>query len=99
MAKSIQSKSEFVAVVSKKTGYSKKETDAIVNAFLETLEETFVKGLDQAFIGFGTFSVKSRAERTGRNPKTGQEIKIPASKTVGFKTGAQLKITMNQKKQ
>ena len=98
MAESTQSKSEFVSILSQKIGYSKKEAESIVNSFLETLEETFAKGMSQAFIGFGTFSVKERSERMGRNPKTGEEIKIPAARSVSFKTGTKLKAAVNQKK-
>lgn len=97
MSESTQSKSEFISILSKKMGYSKKEAESIVNSFLETLEETFAKGMGQVFIRFGTFSVKTRSQREGRNPRTGEKVKISASKTVSFKAGTQLKAAVSQK--
>lgn len=71
---------------------------AAVNAVLEGITEGIKKGGPVQLIGFGTFSVKDRAARQGRNPLTGEKIKIKASKTVGFKAGAALKASVAAKK-
>jgi DNA-binding protein HU-beta len=70
---------------------SKAAAEKALNAVLGGIEEGIKKDCVVQLIGFGTFTVKNRAARTGRNPKTGQTIKIKASKTVGFKCGAALK--------
>ena len=85
------SKSDLVAAVADKAGLSKKDAGAAVDAVLDTVGETLAKGDSLALPGFGTFKVSDRAARTGRNPQTGAEIQIPASKSVGFKAGKTLK--------
>jgi DNA-binding protein HU-beta len=84
-------KAEFVSMVAAKAGTSKKDSEANLNAILKTIEECLVKNVDVAFIGFGTFKAIKRPERMGRNPGTGQQIKIPATTAVQFKIGAKLK--------
>lgn len=84
-------KAEFVALMAEKAGTSKKDSEANLNAALEVISESLAKGEEVSFIGFGAFKVVERKERTGRNPGTGAEIKIPASKAVSFKVGAKLK--------
>jgi DNA-binding protein HU-beta len=76
---------------------SKAAAERALNAVLESVKEGLATAGEVQIIGFGTFAVKERAERTGRNPKTGAEIKIEASKTVSFKAGAALKAVAEQK--
>ena len=84
-------KTELIAAVAEKTGLSKKDSDAAVNAVLNTIAETLKANEKVQLVGFGSFEVKVRAERLGRNPKTKEEIHIPASKTPVFKAGKVLK--------
>ena len=84
------SKKEFVDAYAKTTGETKKRAEELVNQFLETVEETLLKGDSVQFVGWGTFEVKERAARTGINPQTKKEIKIPAKNVVKFKVGKKL---------
>ena len=84
-------KTELVSVVSAKTEFSKKESAQIVDALFASIEEALAKGEKVQLIGFGTFEVRERAARKGRNPQTGAEIEIPASKVPAFKPGKALK--------
>ena len=84
------SKKEFVDAYAKATGETKKRAEELVNAFLGTTEEFLVKGETIQFVGWGTFEVKKRAAREGRNPSTGKPIKIKAKKVVKFKVGKKL---------
>lgn len=84
-------KTELVSVVSEKTEFSKKESAQIVDALFASIEEALAKGEKVQLIGFGTFEVRERAARKGRNPQTGVEIEIPASKVPAFKPGKALK--------
>lgn len=84
-------KTELVSVVSEKTEFSKKESAQIVDALFASIEEALAKGEKVQLIGFGTFEVRKRAARKGRNPQTGAEIEIPASKVPAFKPGKALK--------
>ncbi|GAK30600.1 histone-like DNA-binding protein [Weissella oryzae SG25] len=90
------SKAEFVAKVSDKTELTKKDSEKAVNAFLETIQETMVAGETVSFVGFGSFEVRERAARKGRNPQTGEEIEIAASKVPAFKPGKSLKDAVNK---
>ncbi|MCH5291376.1 MAG: HU family DNA-binding protein [Treponema sp.] len=90
-------KVELVDAIAKETGLTKKDSEAAVKAFTETVAKTLANGEAVQLIGFGTFEVGSRAARTGRNPKTGEEIKIEASKTPKFKPGKALKDIINKK--
>ena len=91
----VMNKSELVAAIASKADISKKNAEASVNAFTEVVAEELKKGEKIALIGFGTFEVSQRAARTGRNPQTGKEIKIPASKAPKFKAGKALKDALN----
>ena len=82
---------EFVKAVAEKAGITKKDAATVVNAVLEVIEEAMKKGEEVKFTGFGTFKVVTRRERKGRNPRTGEEIVIPAAKVVRFSPGAKLK--------
>ena len=89
-------KAELIASMAEKSGFSKKDTEKAVNSFMETVNEALVKGEKVQLVGFGTFEVKERKERKGRNPKTQEEMMIPASKAPVFKAGKALKDMVNQ---
>ena len=78
-----------------KTGLTKKNAEAALNAFVETVSEELAKGEKVSLVGFGTFEVSERAEREGRNPQTGETMKIAASKAPKFKAGKALKDQVN----
>jgi len=84
-------KADLVAKIAEKAGISKADAERSLNAFLEAVESTLVSDGKLTLTGFGTFAVEERKARTGRNPRTGQEIKIPASKVVKFRPGKLLK--------
>ena len=84
-------KTELVAAVATKADLSKKDAEAAVKAVLDAVTEALADGEKVALVGFGTFEVKERAARTGKNPRTGEAIEIPASKVPYFKAGAALK--------
>ena len=84
-------KAELVSEVAAKTDLTKKEVAAAVDAIFSSIQEDLAKGEKVQLIGFGTFEVRHRAARTGRNPQTGAEIEIPASKVPAFKPGKALK--------
>ncbi len=88
-------KTQLVEVVALKTGLKKKEAEAAVNAVTEAIAEAMKAGDKVQLIGFGTFAVKERAARTGRNPKTGETITIAASKNPTFAAGKALKDSIN----
>ncbi len=89
-------KSELCAALANKTEMSKKDADKFVNAFVDVVSETLAAGDKIQVIGFGSFEVKSRAARTARNPRTGEEIQIEASKSPVFKAGKALKDVVNK---
>lgn len=89
-------KSELVESVAKAAQLSKKSSEEAVNAVLNTITDTLTKGEKVVLVGFGTFEVRHRAARTGRNPATSKEIKIPASKAPVFKAGKGLKDKVNK---
>ena len=84
-------KAELITAVSEKTGLSKKDSEKAVNAALDTITETLEIGEKVQPLGFGVFDVKERGVRIGRNPKTKEEIEIPASRVPQFKAGKLLK--------
>ena len=90
-------KAELVEAIAKKTGGTKAAAETTIDAFVDTVTGALTKGDSVALIGFGTFSVSKRAPRKGRNPATGAEIKIPASKVAKFSAGAKLKKSVNKK--
>ena len=89
-------KAELIAAVAAKTGDTKKGVEASVNAFVDVVTEALVKGDKVQLVGFGSFEVRKRAARKGRNPQTKEEIKIPASKAPVFKAGKALKEKVNK---
>lgn len=90
-------KSELIAAIAAKTGETKKDAEATLNAFVDVVTEALVKGEKVQLVGFGSFEVRKRAARKGRNPQTKEEIKIPASKAPVFKAGKALKELVNKK--
>ena len=88
-------KKELIAAVAEKADVSKKDAEAVVKAALETVTAALAAGEKVQLIGFGTFEVKKRPARTARNPRTGAEIKIAASKAPAFKSGKALKEKVN----
>ena len=88
-------KVELIAAVAEKAGLSKKDAEKAIAAVVASVEEALVKGDKVQLIGFGTFEVRERAARVGRNPQTKAEIKIAASKQPVFKAGAALKKAVN----
>lgn len=89
-------KQELVEAMAKETGLTKKDTEAALKAFTTTVSKELANGNSVQLIGFGTFDVGERAARSGRNPKTGATIKIPASKAPKFKAGKALKEMVNK---
>lgn len=84
-------KTELVAAVATKAELSKKDADAAVKAVIDAVTEALKDGEKVALVGFGTFEVKTRAARTGKNPRTGEVIEIPEAKVPSFKAGSALK--------
>ena len=89
-------KADLIAAIAAKTGETKKSAEASVNAFVDVITESLVKGDKVQLVGFGSFEVRKRAARKGRNPQTKEEIKIPASKAPVFKAGKALKDAINE---
>ena len=88
-------KTELVAAIAEKSELSKKDSEKALKAFIDTVTEELKKGEKIQLVGFGTFEVSERAERTGRNPQTGKEMTIAASKSPKFKAGKALKDMIN----
>lgn len=84
-------KSELIAAVAEKSELSKKDAEKAVAAFIDSITEQMVAGDKVQLVGFGTFEVRARGERTGRNPRTKETITIPASKAPVFKAGKAFK--------
>ena len=88
-------KSELVAHIATSAGLTKAQATAALQAFETSVIDTLANGGEVTLIGFGTFKINSRAARTGRNPKTGEELQISASKVPTFKAGKALKEAVN----
>lgn len=88
-------KSDLIDAVAAQAGLSKAEASRSVDAMVDSITNALKRGDKVSLVGFGVFSVRSRAARQGRNPKTGQSIRIPAGKTPGFKAGKALKDAVN----
>ena len=89
-------KTELIAAIAAKTGETKKDAEATLNAFVNVVSETLAKGDKVQLVGFGSFEVRKRAARKGRNPQTKEEIKIPACTAPAFKAGKALKDKVNK---
>ena len=90
-------KADLINSIASKTGYSKKVSSEILNAFSETVTDALVSGEKVQLVGFGSFETKTRAARKGLNPQTKEEIRIPACKAPTFKAGKALKDIVNKK--
>lgn len=88
-------KTELVDLVAKSAAISKAQSEKAINALFQGISRDLKQGKDARFVGFGTFSVTKRSARTGRNPRTGAELKIKASKAVRFRAGKELKSSLN----
>ena len=89
-------KAELVAAIAAKAEISKKDADKALAAMLATITDALKGGSKVQLIGFGTFEVRERGERTGKNPQTGETVKIAACKAPAFKAGKALKDTVNK---
>lgn len=88
-------KAELISAVAKKTNLTKKETELVLTTILETIIDVVASGEKITLVGFGSFEVRERKSREGRNPKTGEKIKIPASKLPAFSVGKFFKKRLN----
>ena len=84
-------KSELIAKIAEKSGLNQKDAGKALDGLTQAVSDALANGEDVTLVGFGTFSVKERAARTGRNPQTGEEIQIPAKKAPIFKAGKAFK--------
>lgn len=89
-------KAELVKEIAEKSDMKKKEAETVLAAVLSSIQEELVNGNKVQLIGFGTFEVRHRAARKGRNPQTGKEITIPATEVPAFKPGKALKESVNK---
>lgn len=88
-------KADLINEMAAKSGLTKKDSEAALDAMISTVEENLAKGEKVVLVGFGTFETKARAARKGRNPKTKEAISIPATKIPAFKAGKGLKDSVN----
>ncbi|USZ15192.1 HU family DNA-binding protein [Moraxella sp. FZLJ2107] len=88
-------KTQLVDSIAQSAGLTKEQAAKALNAFTDSVTGALQRGDDVVLVGFGTFSVKKRAARTGRNPKTGETLEIAASKAPSFKAGKTLKDAVN----
>ena len=88
-------KTELVAAMAEQAGVSKKDAEKVLKAFTDVVIDELKKGMKVQLAGFGTFEVSQRAAREGRNPLTGMDMKIPASKAAKFKAGKAFKDALN----
>mgnify|MGYP000962543992 FL=1 len=89
-------KADLISVMAEKSGMTKKDSEKSLNAFIEAVEEALVERDKVQLVGFGTFEVRERSARKGRNPQTGEEIDIPAASVPAFKAGKALKDSINK---
>mgnify|MGYP001000919947 CR=1 FL=1 len=89
-------KAELISVMAEKSGMTKKDSERALNAFIEAVEGALVERDKVQLVGFGTFEVRERSARKGRNPQTGEEIDIPAASVPAFKAGKALKDIVNK---
>lgn len=89
-------KADLVSAISKSSELSKKDSEAALNAIISSVEDALTKGDKVTLVGFGTFEVRKRAQRKGRDPQTKKEITIPAANAPVFKAGKAFKETVNK---
>lgn len=87
----VRGKGDLARLIADKLDTTQTQAEAFLNSYIEAVTETLAQGKTVALMGFGTFEVRQRAARTGRNPQSGETITIAATQAVGFKTGSQLK--------
>ena len=92
-------KTELISKIASSSGITTSQAEKAVDGFVSTVSQALASGGKITLVGFGTFSVGSRSQRQGRNPRTGQNIKIPASKEVKFKTGKTLSLRLSRYEQ
>lgn len=92
----IMNKKELISAIAEKSGASKKDAEKFLNSTVDVITEALAKGDNVALVGLGSFVVRERAEREGKNPQTGEKIKIAACKAAGFKPSKVLKDAINQ---
>ena len=88
-------KIELISAMAEQTGLTKKDCDAALKSFIDTVSKELENNGTVQLVGFGTFEVRERAARTGRNPQTGEEVQIAARVVPGFKAGNKLKDALN----
>ena len=89
-------KAELITSMAEKSQWTKKDAESALKAFIDSVQEALENGDKVQLIGFGTFETRERAEKIGRNPQTGAELKIPAATTPAFKAGKALKEKVNK---
>ena len=89
-------KAELVKAMANETGLTKKDVESVLNSFVNVVSNELAKEEKIQLVGFGTFETRKRSARTGRNPQTNEEIKIPASTVPAFKAGKALKDKVNK---
>ena len=89
-------KAQLIDAMSKETNLTKKDVESVLNSFVNVVSNQLAKKDKVQLIGFGTFETRKRSARTGRNPQTGKELKIPASTVPAFKAGKALKEKVNK---
>jgi DNA-binding protein HU-beta len=94
--KKAYNKKEFITLISESSGLNKADTGKALDSIFQSLEKILANGDSVGFVGYGSFSVADRAEREGRNPKTGEKMTIKASKAVRFSVGKKLKDAVNK---
>lgn len=88
-------KTELAAIIAEKAELTKKDAEAVLNAIMDSVKEALAKGDKVSLVGFGTFEVRERAAREGKNPRTGENLTIAACKVPAFKPGKALKDKVN----
>lgn len=88
-------KTELAAIIAEKAELTKKDAEAVLNAIMDSVKEALAKGDKVSLVGFGTFEVRERAAREGKNPRTGDKLTIAACKVPAFKPGKALKDKVN----
>ncbi len=88
-------KNELVAAVAERAGLTRRDSERAVNAFLEAIQDALAEGDKVSLVGFGTFEVRERGARVGRNPQTGETVRIPATKVPAFRAGKGLKLVID----
>jgi DNA-binding protein HU-beta len=91
-------KAELVDVIAKEAGTTKKDAETVINKMMETIVKRVASGEKVTLVGFGTFEVRQRKARTGRNPKTNQPLEIPAKRVPGFKVGKEFSEAVNKRR-